>query len=60
MQVRFINRKGQAEAIEANNLRQAVAIGKSWSVRETFAIYDEGIKVTEFRNGSEVGKEVNE
>lgn len=40
--VRFINRKGKAEIIEASSKRQTIAIGKSWSVRETFKLYKGG------------------
>lgn len=40
--VKLTNRKGKTEIIEASSERQAIAIGKSWSVRETFKLYRGG------------------
>ena len=40
--VRFINRRCKTEIVEASSERQAIAIGKSWSVRETFKLYKGG------------------
>lgn len=53
--MKFENRRGKAEAIPAKDMVQAVAIGKSWSKRETFIVIDEeGNRVAEYRNGSKV------
>lgn len=49
--VRFINRKGKQEIIEATSERQAIAIGKSWSKRETFKLYKGGELVDVYMDG---------
>ena len=40
--VKLTNRKGKTEIVEARDERQAIAIGKSWSVRENFKLYKGG------------------
>lgn len=40
--VTFTNRRKKKETIEAYTLKQAIAIGKSWSVRENFKLYKGG------------------
>lgn len=38
--VTFTNRRKKKETIDAYTLKQAIAIGKSWSVDNSFKIYD--------------------
>lgn len=54
--VRFINRKGKTEIVEARDERQAIAIGKSWSVRENFKLYKGGELQEVFMDGKPFSK----
>ena len=55
--VRFINRKGKTEIIEAASERQAIAIGKSWSVRENFKLYKGGELLEVYVNGKPLSQQ---
>lgn len=54
--VKITNRKGKTEIIEASSERQAIAIGKSWSVRGTFKLYKSGELLEVYVDGKPFSK----
>lgn len=49
--VEFLNRRKKKEIVTADTERKAVAIGKTWSIRENFNIYQEGKLIAIFKDG---------
>lgn len=57
--VEFTNRRNKKEVVTAKTERQAVAVGKAWSISETFVVYLDGRKHVEYRNGFPVSVQAN-
>lgn len=55
--VEITNRRGKTEIIEASSERQAIAIGKSWSVRETFKLYKGGELLEVYLDGKPLSQQ---